>query len=316
MVPNPIFTVFGKEVYLYGIFIAIGILACLWVYFDFTKRKGMPEKVQDFTFFVIIAAIALGFLFAKLYQAVYDWIESGFAKFDFYHAGITAMGGFIGGAAVFLLFYFVGGKLFFKGKEEGLHKKEFNKTLLVAPISITLAHGFGRIGCLMAGCCHGEYLGSEYVFGGIWMKASDTGVWGYYVPTQLYEALFLFALFAVLTVMYFKKSNITMPIYLIAYGVWRIFIEIFRTDARGGTLLGLAPSQWQSIVFIAGGIAMLLIYKWLKIPFILKDDKVATAEEGESDACEKDTPDATGRQISSINDNNKNDKGDKDDKQE
>lgn len=317
MVPNPIFTVFGKGVYLYGVFIAIGILACLWVYFDFTKRKGMPEKVQDFTFFVIIAAIALGFLFAKLYQAIYDWIEKG--TFDFYHAGITAMGGFIGGAAVFLLFYFVGGKLFFKGKEEGLHKKEFNKTFLVAPISITLAHGFGRIGCLMAGCCHGANLGTSYVFGGIWMKASDTGVWGYYVPTQLYEALFLFALCAVLTVMYFKKSNITMPVYLIAYGVWRIFIEIFRTDARGGTFLGLAPSQWQSIVFIAGGIAMLLIYKWLKIPFVLKDEGTAAAGEANVEPCEEKVHDAvepSESDVVSAENKNENDKGEKDERKE
>ena len=288
MLPNPLisFTLFGSEkpveIYMYGICIAVGILVCLGVFYYYTKKKEMPSKVQDFIFIVALISIALGFLFAKLYQAVYDWIENGFGRFDFYGAGITAMGGFIGGAAVFLIAYFVGGKIVFKGKDKDLHKREFNKILLCAPCCITVAHAFGRIGCLCAGCCHGYYLSSEPVFGGVYMRASDTGVWGYYVPAQLYEALFLFALFGVLTYMYFNRSNITMQVYLIAYGVWRIFIEFFRTDARGAIILGLAPSQWQSIIFIAGGIAMLLIYYFKKIPFVLprvSDEKQDTSAE-------------------------------------
>ena len=64
-----------------------------------------------------------------------------------------------------------------------------------------------------------------------------------------------------------------MQIYLIAYGVWRIFIEFFRTDERGVIVLGLAPSQWQSFLFIAGGVALLLVYVFAKIPLKTKDNK-------------------------------------------
>ena len=181
----------------------------------------------------------LGFLTPKG-----NWLEDGI--WDFYSAGITVMGGLIGGAGTFLLLYFLIGKYYFKGKEKGIHVKQFNITFSVAPICICIAHAFGRIGCLMSGCCHGKYLGKSYVFGGIYMKGTTNG-WGYYVPTQLYEALFLFALFGVLTYLYLNRCNILMHIYLIAYGVWRIVIEIFRTDARGAIILGLAPSQWQSI---------------------------------------------------------------------
>lgn len=269
MLPNPLFEIFGQGVHMYGICIALGLVLCLTVFYVYTKRKGMPEDVQDFVFFVAIFAIAIGFLVAKFYQAVYDWIET--KKFDFMGAGITVMGGLIGGAAAFLLVYFVGGLFVFKGKKKGLHVKHFNTVFLTAPICITVAHGFGRLGCLMAGCCHGAYLGKEYVFGGIWMKASSG--WGYYVPTQLYEAVFLFILTAVLTVLYFKRCNIIMAIYLIAYGAWRIIIEFFRTDARGAIVLGLAPSQWQSFIFIAGGIALILFYVFRKIPLKLPEEK-------------------------------------------
>lgn len=290
MVPYSIFSIFGQPVYLYGLCIAVGLIVCLIVFYFYTKHAGMLTSVQDFCFFVAIAAIALGFFFAKLYQAIYDWIET--KTFDFAHAGITAMGGFIGGAAVFILIFFLVGKQVFKKNKMVSLKSEFNTVVRVAPISITVAHGFGRIGCLFGGCCHGTYLGADYVVGGMWMRAADTGVWGYYIPTQLYEALFLFILFAVLSILFFKRSNITMPIYLIAYGVWRIIIEFFRTDARGAIVLGLAPSQWQSIIFIAGGVALLVIYRLLKIPYVLPERKPATEAEDAASSADGEVSDA------------------------
>lgn len=273
MHPSPIisFSLFGKDfsIYLYGLFIAIGILCCIFVCYYYTKKRKMSEKVQDFIFVCAILAIALGFLIAKLYQAIYNYIDTG--VFNFYKAGITAMGGFIGGGAVFIASYFGMGHFVFKGKDKGLHVKEFNLILQCAPCCITIAHAFGRIGCLMAGCCHGKYLGKEDVFGGIYMKGTN-GIWGYYVPTQLYESIFLFILFGVLTYLYFKKSNINMSLYLIVYGIWRLIIEFFRDDYRGASVLGFSPSQWQSFVFILGGIALLIVLIVKKIPAFEKKE--------------------------------------------
>ena len=274
MLPNQLFEVFGKGVYMYGICIGVGILACLLAFYWLTKKKNVPSSVQDFVFFVAIAAIAVGFLFAKLYQALYDYIENPAAGFDFYGAGITVMGGLIGGAITFIAVYFGIGALVFRGEKKGLHIREFNSIIRVAPICIVIAHAFGRIGCLMSGCCHGALLSTtEYVVGGIWMKGTTTGQWGYYVPTQLYEALFLFALGGLLIYLLLKKNcNIIMPIYLGAYGIWRIFIEFFRDDHVGELIAGsgFKPSQWQSIVFIAIAIIMLLVYFFLKMPYFYK----------------------------------------------
>ena len=280
MLPEPIFELMGKGVYLYGICIAVGIMACLIVLFCYTKKAGMPEQVQDYTFMVGIIAIAVGFLFAKIFQAFYVWIETG--VFDFYGAGITAMGGFVGGAATFIVVYFLAGNLVFKGKKLGLHKSNFNTILRVAPICITIAHAFGRIGCLFAGCCHGNFLGDAPVKGGLYMEGTVNGYtrWGYYVPVQLYEAIFLFLLFAALSVLFFKRSNITMQVYLVAYGIWRMIIEFFRADAARVEDLaqGLTPSQWQSIIFILIAVAMFVFYKVKKIPLILPDDKTGQSK--------------------------------------
>ncbi|MBO5928161.1 MAG: prolipoprotein diacylglyceryl transferase [Clostridia bacterium] len=116
MHPGPLFTIFGKGVTPYGLFIAVGIILCLLVYFTFTKKKGMPSKVQDFTFYVIIAAIGLGFLGAKIGQTIYVWLSSG--VFDFKNSGISAMAGFIAGAVIFVAVYFGIGKFVLKVKKK------------------------------------------------------------------------------------------------------------------------------------------------------------------------------------------------------
>ena len=270
MLPYPIITIAGQGIHMYGVCIAVGILLCLIVFFRYTKKRGMPNKLQDFIFFVAIFAIALGMLFAKVFQALYNFIEDPTKGFNFYSAGFTFMGGLIGGVVAFLVLYLGVGHFYFRGKEKGMHFKYFLMLLNVAPCCITLAHGFGRLGCLMSGCCHGAYLGPNYVFGGIYMQGT-TGVWGYYVPIQLYEALVLFAIFAVLSMLYFKRVNILMSLYLFAYAVWRFLIEFARTDARG-FILGLYPSQWQSILFVIAGVILLLFMKWRKIPFVSKTE--------------------------------------------
>lgn len=266
MYPYPILPFLGGGIRLYGVCIAVGLIACLIAFYVLSRKGGMPEKVQDYVFFVFIGALVAGFFFAMLFQAFYNWLDG--RPFKLFGSGLTVMGGLIGGAGAFLLIYFLIGKFVFKGKEERLHKKHFNTLFRVAPISICIAHGFGRIGCLMAGCCHGKYLGAQKVLGGVFMDGTTHG-WGYYVPIQLYEALFLFALATVLTMLYFKRCNIIMSIYLIGYGVWRFFVEFLRTDYRGFNPT-LYPSQWLSIVFVLGGIALIALYYFRKIPIFLQ----------------------------------------------
>ncbi len=275
MHPQPLFELFGRGVHLYGICIAVGILACIILLFRFLTLNKVPSDVQDFIYFTAIFAIILGFLSAMLFQAIYDYIANPSAGFKI-TGSITAMGGIAGGAAAFIAIYFGIGYFVFM-KKNNIHVKYFNELFRFAPIGITVAHGFGRIGCLFAGCCHGAYLGPDPVAGGLYMQGTVYSEalgeyvtkWGYYVPTQLYEAIFLFVLAGILTFLYFKKRfNCTMIVYLIAYGVWRFVIEFFRTDYRGGTA-GLTPSQWQSFIFIGIAVALIVVYKIKKYPVCL-----------------------------------------------
>ena len=86
--------------------------------------------------------------------------------------------------------------------------------------------------------------------------------WGYYVPTQLYEALFLFLLFTVLTLLLYKKDfEYSLPVYLASYGIWRFIIEFARADDRGAFIGSLTPSQTLSLVLVALSVPAYFILK-------------------------------------------------------
>ena len=135
----------GEYVTLYGICIAIGVLLCIYCLRYFGKKTNVDRKFLDFVELLGYCAIALGFLSAWLFQTFYHFIETG--TWDWKQTGITFIGGLIGGVGTFLLVYF-----FMRKKLTG----KIVDILPIAPICITVAHAFGRIGCFFAGCCGGK----------------------------------------------------------------------------------------------------------------------------------------------------------------
>ena len=130
-----------------------------------------------------------------------------------------------------------------------------SNVLIIAPACITIAHGFGRIGCFFAGCCYGIETDSIW---GIKFPHLNHNVY----PTQLYEAIFLFILFGVLFVLAYKfKFKYTFSVYLASYGIFRFLIEFIRGDDRGAYFLGLSPSQMFSLVGIIISIILIVVLK-------------------------------------------------------
>lgn len=253
----------GLNVNLYGVMIAVGLLACFGVLFSFSKRKGLDSRYTDFIFYDAIFAIAFGFLSAALFQAFYNYLENPEQGFRF-GSGITFIGGLIGGVISFLLIYFL-----FRKHTHG----KLTDILSIAPCCILIAHAFGRLGCLFAGCCHGEYLGKDYEFGGIFMRP-NSGPAGYYVPIQLYEALFLFILFGVCSYLLLKKDfKHNLSIYLISYGIFRFVNEFFRSDSRGQFIGSLSPSQFWSIVMVIAGAGVYFLLEYIYKKRALKGEE-------------------------------------------
>ena len=270
MYPNELFNIFGLSIDLYLICFLVGIIACLVFTILAMKKTGYSSTARDTIIMIGIFAIIIGLLSASLFQAIYNLAAGKGFTFE----GMTFIGGLIGGVIAFVGIYFlyvyvINPRL----KEKSFFKANMNKgiwyLLRIAPISITIAHGFGRIGCLFAGCCHGKVTDEWY---GIW----NAEVGAKTVPIPLYEAIFLFVLSALMIILLFRLDfKYNMTLYLISYGIWRFVIEYFRADYRGDFIPGLSPSQFWSIVMVIGGIAIFFLYRYFDPKFV-KEEQLET----------------------------------------
>lgn len=274
MYPNPLFSIFGIDIHLYEICVLVGILACFIFAYIAMKKSGFSSTARDTILMIGIIAIILGLTFGALLQSLYDFIANPKEGFKF-EGKMTFLGGLLGGVITYLGVYFIyvyaiNPRL----KEKSLFKSDMNKgvweLLRFAPISITIAHAFGRIGCFFAGCCGG-------VATKMWFGVQFPGEHVKVVPTQLFEAIFLFLISIVMIVLYFKfHFKYNMSVYLIGYGVWRFIIEYFRNDERGAFIPGLTPSQFWSLLMVIGGIVFFFVYRYFDKK--KEESKVVTEE--------------------------------------
>lgn len=243
MLPEPIFL----NVHMYGVMIAVGILCAFATLFLYAKKKNVDARFTDFIFYNGLASIIVGFGFATLFQAVYNYIENPKEGFHI-GSGMTFIGGLIGGVVCFMSVYIV----FRKRYTTCLHE-----VISILPCSILVAHAFGRIGCFFAGCCYGKETDSVL---GVMFPNLDVSVH----PTQLYEAAFLFIMFAVCSYLVLKhnfKDNLSL--YLISYGIFRFLIEYLRGDERGKLIGVISPSQFWSVVMVLAGLTMLFVMRYI-----------------------------------------------------
>lgn len=243
------------DIDLYSIFMLIGVLVCLVFIRLLSDLRKMRATWTNLALFNAVLAVVLGYGGAVLFQAFYNFMEDGVFEIA-KNTGATFYGGLIGGTAMFIVIYFIAGHFLFK---DGYHIPHLRTASDIAAPCITVAHAFGRLGCLMAGCCHGAKTDAWY---GIEMKYLGYKV----VPVQLFEALFLFALCAVTFTLFVKKKKYILPLYMVAYAIWRFVAEYLRADDRGATLVDFwSPSQLISVLLLSGGVVLFAIELWMDL---------------------------------------------------
>ena len=140
--------------------------------------------------------------------------------------------------------------------------------------TIPLGHACGRIGCFFYGCCYGRLSDSafavrfpfhspawfEQFHAGLITAAAPTSL--PVLPTQLFEAAALLALFVALQALYRMRARRSWPdgtvsgAYLIGYAVIRFAIEYLRGDPRaevGALSIGQAISV---AMLVLGGLCL------------------------------------------------------------
>jgi phosphatidylglycerol:prolipoprotein diacylglycerol transferase len=213
-------------------------------------RSGLdPERMQD----LIFGGLLIGFLGARIVFIITRFsffMDNPLDMFKVWEGGLVFYGGPI--ATVPFIIWFT-----------RKHGFPFWKTLDIIGPGITIAHAFGRLGCLAAGCCYGRPTGANW---GVKLNSElvDPSMRGIYLhPTQLYESASLFILFAVLMWMFRRKrfdGQIAL-IYFMTYPVIRSIIEIYRGDTIRGFVIGdwLSTSQFISILVFIGAAIVLKI---------------------------------------------------------
>ncbi len=240
----------------YEIFLCIGMLSALLVADRLGIKKGFSVALQKTLIIGAVVGVGLGLFGAVLFQAFYNYMDGG--KFAINATtGMTFYGGLIGGIVGYIVVWFTVGKAMTKSDEP---IRRFGAVADIAACVLPMAHGFGRIGCLFAGCCHGNPTDAWY---GIYMGPENNRV--KYVPIQLFEAIVLFAIAAVCFVLFFKREKEKriplLPIYVVVYAVWRFCIEFLRGDDRGATIVPfLSPSQLIAVLLGCAGIGYFLLW--------------------------------------------------------
>jgi phosphatidylglycerol:prolipoprotein diacylglycerol transferase len=191
---------------------------------------------MDLAFIAIVSGV-VGARILYIITEPAEFLRNPWEIFNFWNGGLVFYGGFILALLVCLAY--------------GRWKKM--PILLGLDISVTgvaLAHGFGRIGCFAAGCCHGNYCPYP------WGVHNDTEFVAKEFkgqplhPVQLYESLSLFVLAALMTWLIQgkkTKDGTVAAIYFTGYAAIRFVMEFFRGDDDRGTVFGGALSTSQAI---------------------------------------------------------------------
>jgi len=167
-------------IYGYGLMIAIGILiAYKVVAYRAASRQVELSHVSSLTFWSLLGGLVgakLLFWITQMNHIIQD--PSMVLNFS---EGFVVYGGIIGGIGV--------GYAYCKKK-----KINFLKYLDLFVPSLALAQGFGRIGCLLAGCCYGEETEGWFgiTFHDSELAPNDVKL----IPTQILESVFSFLFFS------------------------------------------------------------------------------------------------------------------------
>jgi len=125
---------------------------------------------------------------------------------------------------------------------------------LMAPYA-ALAQAFGRIGCLLNGCCYGREAPCGYAFGIMFPNESAVRY-----PAEIYSSIALILIFIVLRV-WQDRRHFAGEIFLgycIMYSLKRFLLEFLRGD-NPRIISVFTISQVISVVVFAAGISIFAI---------------------------------------------------------
>lgn len=261
-------SIFGFSIAYYGIVIVTGMMIAIWIAQREAKRTGQnPEQYLD----LAMIGIAAGILGARIYYVIFAWDyykDDLLSIFNIRQGGLAIYGGIIGACIAVVIYS---------------RKKKQNFSLLMDTASMSIVFGqiMGRWGNFFNREAFGDYTNNLFAMqlpvSAVRANEITQKMWDHVVtvngveyiqvhPTFLYESLWNVGV--LLFLFWFRKrkkfNGEVFLMYLIGYGLGRIWIEGLRTDQLLLPVVGLPVSKLLSGCLVVG-CTILVVWKRKKL---------------------------------------------------
>ncbi len=240
---------FGSfTIYTYGLLVATGfLLGITWTTW-LGKKEGLDTgKIHDTAFWIVVSAIVGSRVVYGIVNIDY-YIDNPLDFFKIWSGGLVFYGGLIGAFIAAIVC-------------TRMYKLDFWQFADVAAPGAALGHAIGRLGCLFAGCCYGVESSAPWAVTFTNVKSmAPIGVPLH--PTQLYDSLNEFTIFAILAAIrpWRKFKGQIFWTWVGLYAIGRSIVEMYRGDPRGALFDGMISTS-QLIAAVAVTFAIGFYFK-------------------------------------------------------
>lgn len=213
-------------VFSYGFFIMLGVLFAFLYFFQNRRVIGLSvDEISELFLWCFASVFVGGKLFYYLEKPLY-FLSNPSEMIKNLGQGFVFYGSFLVTIPV-LVWWF------------RKHRISVASGFDLLAIGGALVHGFGKIGCFMAGCCHGKQCDASIgvVFTDPHSAAMPLNVPLY--PVQLWDSIVILLIvgFMLIYKKYKKFEGELFLIYGILYGILRFITENYRGDESRGYII-------------------------------------------------------------------------------
>lgn len=213
----------------YGVMVLCGVLSALFLLHRGAQRRGWDAAAAvDLAVWVVLGGILGGRLFYVFQFWGRDYADAGFWEpFKVWQGGLVLYGAIFGGLVATVVLV----------RRQQWPVLQF---LDVTAPGIAIGIAFGRIGCLLNGCCWGQPCAADFRLGIRFPPGSPVGHTDLVHPTQIYAACAA----AVLAWVCWRlgahrpPGGVVFGVLAIFYGVSRFTTETIRGDHKPH------PGEW------------------------------------------------------------------------
>ena len=236
-----LFRIGSFEITSFGVLVAVAALVGIWLFGRELARSGLPGGAVDAAMYGVIG----GLVGAKLLWTLEFSGDQAVAELLFSRGGLSWFGGLSGGVITGLWIL-------------RRRRVPIVRALAAATPALAIGHAIGRVGCFLVGDDYGRPSNLP------WAVAFPEGLPPTTVPvhpTQLYEALALVIIAAVL--LHWRRVGVSdadvLGRYFVLAGSTRFLIEFIRVNAP---VLGpFTLAQSISFVLVVSGVVMILRHR-------------------------------------------------------